>query len=278
MNNLAGGRCLIAGIELAPDRVGSPRDRRRRARARIGLGVHIRGGLGTLEGFNDYAKSLDVSRDGVLISTARGGYWAGQSLEVTCPFWRAPTGINTSRKAKVIRSILTSTFRYAVAVEFERPYDETNSGPWAVTPYVDQVRVLGVESDPRIALAMKGVLEQDGYHVLYVATPQQALDVLRSETPSVLVTEAEGGEISGLDLCAIVKTTERLKHIPIIVLTSSAMPSDYSAGHHLGAIVCMMKPCLAARLQRAVHMVAPPPCEQTVYSGRFNLGPFVRTS
>lgn len=263
---------------MAASHVESPRDRRRRARARISLGVHIRGGVGTLESFQDYGKSLDVSRDGVLLSTARGGYWVGQSLEVTCPFWRAPSGINTSRKARVVRSVLTSAFKYAVAVEFERAYDESGSGPWASTPYLNHVRVLGVESDPRVALAMKGVLEQDGYHVLYVPTAQQALDVLRTETPNVLVTEAEGGEISGLDLCAIVKTTDRLKHIPVIVLTSSAMPSDYSAGHHLGAIVCMMKPCLAGQLQRAVHMVAPPPCEQTVYSGRFNMGPFVRTS
>jgi CheY-like chemotaxis protein len=101
---------------------------------------------------------------------------------------------------------------------------------------------------------------------------------LESKAANVLVTEAEGGEISGLDLCAIVKTTDRLQHIPVIVLTSSAMPSDYSAGHHLGAIVCMTKPRLTGRLQRAVHMVVAPPCEQTVYSGRFNMGSFVRTS
>ena len=263
---------------IAAIHVAAGRDRRRHSRARIALGVHIRGGVGTLETFEDFAKSLDISRDGVLLSTARGGYWAGQALEVTCPFWSLPDGINASRKAKVLRSVLTPTFSYAVAVEFDRPYDESSSGVWAATPYPNQVRVLGVESDPRIAKAMKALLEQDGYHVLYVSTAAQALDLLRSETPHVLVAEVEGGEISGLDLCAIVKTTERLQHIPVILLTSGAMPSDYSAGHHLGAIVCMKKPCKAGQLRRVVHMIVAPPSEQTVYSGRFNMGPFVRTS
>ena len=46
---------------------------------------------------------------------------AGQALEVTCPFWSLPDGINASRKAKVLRSVLTPTFSYAVAVEFDRP-------------------------------------------------------------------------------------------------------------------------------------------------------------
>jgi twitching motility two-component system response regulator PilH len=263
---------------MAASHLALRRDRRRRSRARISLGVHIRGGIGTLEAFEDFATSLDVSRDGILLSTPRSGYWVGQSLEVSCPFWKPSDGINTSRGAKVVRSVLTSLFNYAVAVEFQRQQDDGNSEVWAPTPYPNQVRVLGIEHEPRAARVMKGLLEQDGYVVLYVSTAEQALDVLRSEIPNVLVAESEGVGISGLDLCAIVKTSERLQHIPVILLTRSAMPSDFSAGHRLEAVVCMMKPYQPVRLQRAIHMVAPPPSQQTVYSGRFNLGAFVRTS
>jgi CheY-like chemotaxis protein len=93
----------------------------------------------------------------------------------------------------------------------------------------------------------------------------------------VIIAEAEGGEVSGHDLCAIVKTSERLQHVPVILMTKSALPSDYSAGHRLGAMVCMAKPCKPARLQQAVHLVAAPPSERSVYSAAFNTGPFVRT-
>ena len=52
---------------IAAIHVAAGRDRRRHSRARIALGVHIRGGVGTLETFEDFAKSLDISRDGVLL-------------------------------------------------------------------------------------------------------------------------------------------------------------------------------------------------------------------
>ena len=174
--------------------------------------------------------------------------------------------------------MLTSSFSHALAVEYQRNSEDPATSVWATKPYPNQVRVLGIASDARSAQAMTSALERDGYHVLFVATAGQALDVLRSETPDVLVAESEGGEFSGLDLCAIVKTSDRLRHIPVILLTRSAMPSDYSASRELGAIMCMKKPCAPAQVQRAVPMVAPPPAEQTVCRGRFNMGAFVRTS
>lgn len=253
-------------------------ERRRRKRARIAVPVHIRGGIERADTFEDLGNSVDASRDGLLLSTSRDGYWAGQPLLVTFPFSNAPTAINTPRKAKVIRSTLTPDSLYALGVQFQPEHGKNGSSPWASTPFPNQVRVLAVESDPRMASTMRDLLQQDGYHVVFVSTTQQALDILRSETPDVLLAEVECGEISGQDLCAIVKTNERLRHIPVILLTRSALPSDYSAGRLLGAVVCMAKPCQPERLQHAIHLVAPPTSQRPAYSPRFNVSSFVRIS
>jgi CheY-like chemotaxis protein len=256
-----------------PDTAGAYRERRRRMRAKITLRAHLRGGIGTLEAFEDLGKTLNVSRSGVCVATPRGGYWVGQPLLVTCPYWNTPTGINTARKATVVRNLLMPDFRYALALKF----DESEAGwPWRSSPFPNQVRVLGVESDSDMARAMTELLERDGYHVVFVRNATQALDVLKTETPDVLIAEVEGGEICGKDLCAIVKKCERLQHVPVILLTGSAMPSDYAESHQAGAVVCMKRPCEPERLQRTVHMVAPPPSAQSPYSGNFNVGPFVR--
>jgi CheY-like chemotaxis protein len=114
--------------------------------------------------------------------------------------------------------------------------------------------------------------------VVVVASACDALSILSTETPDVLLVEAEGNDICGKDLCAIVKTNERLQHIPIVFLTTSALPSDYATGYRLGAVVCMTKPCKPMHIRRAVHLVAPPPGERTVYSSRLNMSSFVRTS
>ncbi len=265
-------------VSSAKHPTASGAERRRRKRAKIAVPVHIRGGIERADTFEDLGNSVDASRDGLLLSTSRDGYWVGQPLLVTFPFSSTPTAINTPRKAKVVRSTLMPDSLYALAVQFQPENGKSGSSPWASTPFPNQVRVLAVESDPRMASTMRDLLQQDGYHVVFVSTTQQALDILRSETPDVFLAEVECGEISGQDLCAIVKTNERLRHIPVILLTRSALPSDYSAGHLLGAVVCMAKPCQPERLQHAIHLVAPPTSQRPAYSPRFNVSPFVRIS
>jgi CheY-like chemotaxis protein len=272
---------MLAGAEVVSSAKGPAApgaERRRLRRAKITVPVHIRGGIERVDTFEDLGNSVDASRDGLLLSTTRDGYWIGQPLLVTFPYSGTPTAINTPRKAKVVRCTVMPDSLYALAVQFQPENGKNGSSAWASTPFPTQVRVLAVESDPRMASTMRDLLQQDGYHAVFVSTTQQALDILRSETPDVLLAEVECGEISGQDLCAIVKTNERLRHIPVILLTRSALPSDYSAGHLLGAVVCMAKPCQPERLQRAVHLVAPPTSQRPAYSPRFNMNSFVRIS
>ena len=122
------------------------------------------------------------------------------------------------------------------------------------------------------------VLAEDGYHVVAVSSAQETLDILRCEAPDVILAEPEGQGVSGKDLRAIVKTCPRLQHILVILLTSSALPSDYASSHQIGAVVCMSIPCKPERLRSAIHLIAAPPALRSVYSARFNMGSFVRTS
>jgi CheY-like chemotaxis protein len=258
--------------------IGTGADRRKRCRAKIAGRVHARGGVGTFDLFEDVGKSIDVSLDGVLWTTSRAGYWVGQILEVTFPYWTSPTAINQARRARVVRNLLMPDFSYAVAVQFEKDASDASGNHLPTTRRPDQVRVLGVEADPAIARAMRAVLERDGYQVALVSTGQQALDILQNDTPDVLIAEAEGNGITGRELCAIAKKHLRLRHIPVILLTNSALPSDYSASYRAGAVVCMMRPCEPQRLRNAVHLVAPPPGQRSAYSAGFNMSSFVRTS
>jgi len=254
--------------------VGSGADRRKRWRIKIVARVLIRGGIGALDAFEDTCKSIDATRDGLLVCTSRGGYWVGQPLQVTFPYWNVPTAINVARKAKVVRNSLMQDFRYAVAMQLSNGQDADVSA----VPSSKLVRVLGVESDLVAASQMRDLLEHDGYQVVFVSTAQDAVVVLMDEMPDVLIAEAEGIGMSGRDLCAMLKRDERLQHIPVILLTNSALPSDYSANYRVGAIVSMTKPCEPERVQHAVHLVAPPPAAQsTVYSARLNMAAFIRT-
>lgn len=237
-------------------------ERRRRKRAKISAQVHVKGGVGGAEAFEEVCMSIDVSRDGLLFTTSRKGYYKGQRLHVVFPYSAAAAAINTPQIAEVVRTVDMPADRMGVAVEFKeaanarRDGDTDASRPAAAPP---QSVVLAVESDPRIAEIMRNLLNQDGYTVITVATATEALEVLRTTTPAVFLAEVEGDDMSGHDLCLIIKRNERLARVPVILLTRSAQPADYSASHSLGAVVCMAKPFKPERLQHVVRLVAPPP-------------------
>jgi CheY-like chemotaxis protein len=253
-------------------------ERRRRKRAKITAQVHVRlvNGAETLE---EVGKSVDVSRDGLLFIAARAGYWKGQRLDVTFPYSNAAAALNTPQAAEVVRSVEQPGGTFAVAVQFINAKSEakdekkgvtapgmsSKSGATPALAEKSQSIVLAVESDQKTADIMRNLLQQDGYTVIIVPTAKAALDVLKTTVPAVFLAEVEAEDMSGHDLCLIIKRNDRLQHVPVILLTRSAQPADYSASHQLGAVVCMAKPFKPERLLHVVRLVAPPPVQKNAY-------------
>jgi CheY-like chemotaxis protein len=255
----------------------SGRDRRKRHRAMMSLPVLVRGGIGSLEPFEDVGSTIDASRDGLLVKMTRGGFWQGQMIDVMFPYEGEASLVNPPQKARVVRSsLMLDHMHYAIAMEFHKQLLNDVDSTLAASYSPMHVRVLAVEPDERIGAAIRELLQQDGYQVVSVPSGKEALAFLRNETPDVLLAVAESGEISGLELCTIVKQSVRLQHIPVILLTHSARPSDYSSCHGVGAVVCMAVPCPPGRLHHAVRLVAPPPGMSSPYTGKVNVSPFIR--
>ena len=264
-------------------------ERRRRKRAKISAQVHVRV-TNAPEPFEEVTRSVDVSRDGLYFVTSRAGYWKGQPLEITFPYSSAAGSLNQAQPAEVVRTSDEGAGQYGIAVQFLAAKSEVATGKKGADPFADgstttvagapgkqQTVVLAVESDQRTADTMRSVLQNDGYTVVIVPTAQQALDVLRTTVPAVFLAEVEAKDMSGHDLCLIIKRNDRLQHVPVILLTRSAQPADYSASHQLGAVVCMAKPFKPERLLHVVRLVAPPPAQKSAYGTRVQSGAIERT-
>ena len=223
---------------------------------------------------------MDVSRDGLLFHAMQPGYSKGQRIDVTFPYSTAPGALNQAQPAEVVRAIQQQDGKIAVAIHFLTAQAQAKSEKksFSASPAVggasasaqpkqqhQQSVVLSVDSDARSAETVRNVLSQDGYTVVSVSTAREALDFLRHNVPDVFVAEVECADISGHDLCAIIKRNERLQHVPVILLTRSAQPADYSASHQMGAVVCMAKPFQPERLAHVVRLVAPPPSTRSFY-------------
>jgi CheY-like chemotaxis protein len=244
-------------------------DRRRRRRAKISAQVHIKA-VGSAKPLEEICMTVDVSRDGLLFTSESASYEKGQHLEVTFPYSNMTGALNQGRLAEIVRVVPQPGGKHGIAVHFNfanpESDDKKSVAPRAIGTYstaaaraAKESVVLAVESEPRGAESMRNLLEPDGYTVVVVPTGQEALEILRTCVPSVLIADVESEEMSGHDLCIIVKQNERLQSVPVVLMTRSARPADYSTSHRLGAVVCMAKPFKPERLQQVVRLVAPPP-------------------
>jgi CheY-like chemotaxis protein len=274
-------------------------ERRRRRRVKVSASVRVRATDPNSDSFTDIATTIDVSRDGILFQTERRGFSKGMSVGVTFPYSNAQGALNVEQSAQVVRTMELGDKKIGVAVQFRHVQQKAAAATAAAGPGskekssthgastalkgapisspVTRPIVLAAESDPRLQEQLKNLLTPEGYDVFAVGTGAAALDILRTTVPSCFIAEVELGDTSGYDLCLIIKNSERLARVPVVLLTSSATPSDYAASHNFGAVVCMAKPFKPERMLQVVRLVAPPPAKPgaSAYGSSRGEAPFI---
>ncbi|MGD0886542.1 MAG: response regulator [Thermodesulfovibrionales bacterium] len=114
-------------------------------------------------------------------------------------------------------------------------------------------RILLVEDDPNdIELIMTGLAENNLVNeVVAVHDGEEALDYLHcrgkfaSRTdghPAVVMLDLKLPKISGLEVLSQMKTDEKLRCIPVVILTSSKENQDIVQGYQLGVNSYVVKP------------------------------------
>ena len=114
-------------------------------------------------------------------------------------------------------------------------------------------RILLVEDDPRdVELTLTALDDYKLANEVVVARDgQQALDYLRcqgeysarvNENPAVLLLDLKLPKVDGLEVLKEIRTDERLKLIPVVVLTSSQEEKDMIRSYTLGVNAYVVKP------------------------------------
>lgn len=247
-------------------------ERRSRRRALISAPVRVRSVDVTGGGPDEISTTQDVSRVGILFVTKVDTFKAGTVVAVTFPYSTSPVAMQAEQPGRVARVTKMPDGRYSVAVSLRsgagedlvdsggRKLEDQSSKPaYPADLGAKKPLVLVVDKDLAIRDSLKSYLTIEGYEVIALATAQEAHHVLNMFTPALLIAEIEGEDLPGYELCAFVKSTARLQAIPVMLMTSSAYPSDYANAHSLGAVVCIAKPYRQERLGHVVRLLAPIP-------------------
>jgi len=103
-------------------------------------------------------------------------------------------------------------------------------------------KVLIVEDEADIAQLVKLYLEKEGFHANIAKTGVEALRLITSERPDLLILDLMLPEIDGIEVCKKVRNVPDTALLPIIMLTAKAEESDTIIGFELGADDYVTKP------------------------------------
>lgn len=114
-------------------------------------------------------------------------------------------------------------------------------------------RVLVVEDEPKLARLVRSLLRADGYDVVAAATGEDALEMLDSVSPDLILLDLLlPGKVDGYEVCRQVRASSA---VPVIMLTAKAQESDKVRGLDLGADDYITKPFSSQELLARVRAV-----------------------
>jgi len=110
------------------------------------------------------------------------------------------------------------------------------------------------------------ILEQNHFSVVTALNGVQALERLEESPVDLVVTDLSMPKMDGLTLMKHVRTDERYKQLPIVVLTASGYERDLVRASNSGANACLTKPIDSQELVSLVSQLVAQNQEPTTNS------------
>jgi DNA-binding response OmpR family regulator len=94
-------------------------------------------------------------------------------------------------------------------------------GPAVRVPVVEEVlTILAVDDDDHILNLMRQILQARRYRVVTASAGREALTRVKETMPDLVVLDGMLPEVHGFEICRQLKTSERFRHIPVILVSA----------------------------------------------------------
>lgn len=103
-------------------------------------------------------------------------------------------------------------------------------------------KVLLVEDEDNIALALEFLIRRRGFDLRRVATGPDALEALEAEIPDLVVLDVMLPGRSGYEIIQIIRDSDRLGHVKVLMMSASGGEVERRKGLALGADRFLTKP------------------------------------
>jgi DNA-binding response OmpR family regulator len=114
-------------------------------------------------------------------------------------------------------------------------------------------KILIVDDEPFVVETLKFSLEQAGFHCLAAYDGGEAIEKVRREEPDLVLLDIVLPKIDGFRVCRLIKSDERYRHIPVIMMSSRVQEKDWSSVKDGGAEGYLVKPFKMEELIGMIH-------------------------
>ncbi len=113
--------------------------------------------------------------------------------------------------------------------------------------------VLIVDDDPVMRRLTTRALQNDGYVLTEATNGREALEVMRRETPDLVILDFVMPELDGLDVLRALRADPATVSLPVLMLTSQSDEGSTRAGFDAGATDYLTKPFSSPQLSARVR-------------------------
>jgi diguanylate cyclase (GGDEF)-like protein len=112
----------------------------------------------------------------------------------------------------------------------------------------NESRVMVVDDDPQILKSLRKLLEPWGIKLATVDNPLRFWEILESTSPDLLILDVQIPQISGIELCQVVRNDPRWATLPVLFLTARTDVKTMHRVFEVGADDYVMKPIVEPEL------------------------------
>ena len=113
---------------------------------------------------------------------------------------------------------------------------------------MESKKVLSIEDNTANRKIIFDLLTSQGYNVVEACDGKEGLKKAKTENPAVILLDIQLPEMDGYQVMKALAADSLTQNIPVIILSSYAMPGDSEKGYAAGASAYLTKPYNFAEL------------------------------
>ncbi|MCB1360673.1 MAG: response regulator [Rhodobacter sp.] len=124
-----------------------------------------------------------------------------------------------------------------------------------MTEAAERKRILVVEDEDNIAVALDYLMTREGYDQSRIATGAGAVDLIRESRPDLVLLDVMLPEVSGYEICQNVRLDPGLNDVKILMMTARGSAMERRKGLAMGADGFISKPFELKALRAEVRRI-----------------------